>query len=404
MYFCREKHTAIFILHTLYYSMKHLFLLLTTLVSVSIYAQIVSDNGCVTFTYNNPNAKECTLLLQNEHCEMQRNAEGIFSYTTEPLADNLYQYSFLVDGNKVLDPDNARVMRDVNTFFNYFILPTDGSSPMETQAVAHGEIRQAYYPAAGNRLRRLSVYLPPHYNNGKDYYPVLYLLHGSGGDETAWLELGRAAQILDNLIAKGKCKPMIVVFPNGNMWQDASPAFDFKTINGKVKWSNRDVRLDGTFEETFGDIMTFVERNYRTITKKHSRAIAGLSMGGYHAMHISHYFNQLFDYVGLFSPVYSTYHDPATTNTPDAKLAFPSNRNTPRVYKNVEKDLQRQFKTPPTLYYIAIGRDDFLFPENVQYRALLDKNKYPYIYVETTGAHSWDNWRKYLIDFLPRLF
>ncbi len=383
--------------------MKRQLLLSLALLPVLVCSQTVNKDNTVSFSYTNPNASTVTLEMQGQSFDMQKTGDT-FSCTTDALQDNLYQYFLTVDGNRVLDPQNSRVMRDVNYFFNYFTLPADGTSLMETQAVPHGTVEQVYYPASGGRQRRMSVYLPPSYADGKNYYPVLYLLHGSGGDETAWLELGRAAQILDNMIAQGKCKEMIVIFPNGNIWQDASPVYDYRTQDGKVKWSNRDVRLRGEFEETFGDIMTFTEQHFRTITKKRSRAIAGLSMGGYHAMHISHYYNQLFDYIGLFSPVYNTYYDPNTTNTPDAKLAFPSNKNTPRVYKNVEKDLSRQFKTPPALYYIAIGRDDFLFAENVQYRALLDKNKYPYIYVETTGSHTWDNWRKYLIDFLPRLF
>ncbi len=386
--------------------MKHLLSLfaMVAVVCLATNAQQINSDNTITFTYTNPHADSVVLILQGEHCDMQKHENGSFEFKTEVLPDNLYQYSFVVDGNPVLDPQNPRMMRDVNTFFNYVILPADGTSLMEMQNVAHGTVEQIFYPATGNRMRRMSVYLPPSYKTGKEYYPVLYLLHGSGNDELGWLVLGRAAQILDNMIAQGKCKPMIVVMPNGNIWQDASPVDMYQLKDGKVKWSDRDVRLSGQFEETFGDVMTFVEQNFRTITKKHSRAIAGLSMGGYHAMHISHYYNQLFDYIGLFSPVYSTFYDPKTTNTQDAKLAFPSSKNTPRVYKNVEKDLQRQFKNPPQLYYIAIGRDDFLFAENVQYRALLDKHKYPYIYVETTGGHSWDNWRQYLIDFLPRLF
>ena len=366
--------------------------------SVQIHAESVS------FTYRNAETKHCILNFQGADYEMTRDADGCFKYTIDGLDDNLYQYVFIADGNRVLDPENVRVMRDVNMYFNYLILPSDGSSVMQSRNVAHGMVEQVYYPMSDKRERRMSVYLPPSYITGKEYYPVLYLLHGSGGDETAWLELGRAAEILDNLIAEGKCREMIVVMPNGNIWQDASPVHDYKTEKGKVKWSNRNIRLGGEFEESFSQIISFVERHYRTITKKHSRAIAGLSMGGYHTMHISHYYNQMFDYIGLFSAAYNTYYDPQTSNTDKVKLDFPSDKNTARVYKNVLKDLQNQFKTPPALYYIAIGKDDYLYEENVQYRALLDKQKYAYVYHETTGGHSWDNWRKYLTDFLPRLF
>lgn len=373
---------------------------------IVLFAQRVNSDKSVTFSYSNAEAHECVLnLMGMEPQRMQMHSVGEFTCTVNDLQDNLYTYNFTVDGNTVLDPNNPRTMRDVGQYFNYFILgENNGASVMETRNVLHGKVEQVYYPSVLGGSRRLSVYLPPSYSTGKEYYPVLYLLHGSGGDETAWLELGRAAQILDNLIAQGKCKEMIVVMPNGNVWQTASPVYDYQLQNGKVKWSNRDVRLAGQFEENFGEIMSFVELNYRTITKKQSRAIAGLSMGGYHAMHISHYYNQLFDYVGLFSPVYNTYYDVFTTNTNKVVLDFPADKNTPKVYKNVVKDLDKQFKTPPTLYYIAIGRDDFLYTENVQYRALLDSKKYPYIYIETNGMHTWDNWRHYLIDFLPRLF
>ena len=380
--------------------MKHLIPLLCCLLVAPTFTLSYAQTS---FVYQNEEAQQVSILVEGTEYAMQSNGKGGFNITLPPLPSDLYQYCFMADGNRVLDPNNPLVMRDMMNYSNYFFTAGDTASLMQTQHVAHGTVEQVWYKTGG-RTRRMSVYLPAGYHEANTFYPVLYLLHGSGGDETAWLELGRAAQILDNMIAQGKCKQMIVVFPNGNMWQDASPLADYRLLDGKVKWSNRDVRLNGQFEETFSDVMAFIERNYRTVTKKHSRAIAGLSMGGYHAMHISHYYNQLFDYIGLFSPVYSTYYDPKTTNTENTKLDFPSNKNTPRVYKNVQKDLQRQFKTPPALYYIAIGRDDFLFAENVQYRALLDKQKYPYIYVETTGGHTWDNWRHYLIDFLPRIF
>ncbi len=376
--------------------MKRFFILNLILCALTLNAQN-------TFTYTNPHAQDVQLLLEGNTYPMEKTADGSFTLTLNNLPSDLYQYCFLVDGNRVLDPQNPMVMRDMMNFSNYLFTEGDTAALMQTARVPHGIIEQVWYPSQGKE-RRLSVYLPADYNRSKDFYPVLYLLHGSGGDELAWLELGRAAQILDNLIAQGKAKPMIVVFPNGNFYQEASPVYYDDRKDGNIKWSDRDTRLSGAFEMAFPDILNFVEDHYRAKKGKNYRAIAGLSMGGYHAMHISHFYNQLFDYIGLFSPAFSTYYDPEITNTENAKLAFPSNKKTPKVYKSVEKDLKAQFKNPPALYYISIGQDDFLYPENVQFRALLDKNHYPYTYIGTTGAHTWTNWRHYLIDFLPRIF
>ena len=368
------------------------------------HGQRIQADGSVLFEYHAPHSAQVSLWLDGEKLPMASDKRCTFSVVVPPLSSDMHTYFFEADGIRVLDPGNARTVRDIDQQYNWFIVASGSAALYESTDVPHGEIRQVWYTTAGNRKRRMTVYLPPSYGTGKEYYPVLYLLHGSGGDELAWTELGRAAQIADNLTAQGKCKEMIIVMPNGNMYQDASPMYYYNEKNGKVKWSDRDTRLSGAFEEQFGEIMQYTERHFRTVTKKHSRAIAGLSMGGYHAMHISHYYNQLFDYIGLFSPAYSTSYDAATSNTPKAKLAFPSQKNTPRVYKNVEKDLKMQFKTAPALYYIAIGREDFLYPENEQFRALMDEQKYPYLYIETTGGHTWSNWRQYLADFLPRLF
>ncbi len=380
--------------------MKHLIPLLCCLLVAPTFTLSYAQTS---FVYQNEEAQQVSILVEGTEYAMQSNGKGGFNITLPPLPSDLYQYCFMADGNRVLDPNNPLVMRDMMNYSNYFFTAGDTASLMQTQHVAHGTVEQVWYKTGG-RTRRMSVYLPAGYHEANTFYPVLYLLHGSGGDELAWLELGRAAQILDNLIAQQKAKPMIVVFPNGNMYQDASPLYYDERKDGKVKWSDRDTRLSGAFETAFLDILNFTEDHYRAKKSKNARAIAGLSMGGYHAMHISHFYNSLFDYVGLFSPAFSTTYDPKTANTPNAQLSFPSNKNTPKIYKNVEKDLKTQFKTPPALYYIAIGQDDFLYPENVQFRALLDKNHYPYTYISTTGAHTWTNWRHYLIDFLPRLF
>ena len=339
-------------------------------------------------------ANKVNLLLDNQTFEMHRNAQGQFFYKAN-LSAGMHLYNFEVENCRLLDPQNINVVRDCSRTYNYIIV---GSSEIcNNEQVAHGDVQYVWYKAQGGKERRLAVYLPPSYKTGRDYYPTLYLLHGTWGDETSWLTLGRAAQILDNLIAAGKAKEMIVVMPNCNMWQNQTPDIengeeDFADINEASK-----KLTDGKFEEDFGAIINFIERQYRVTTQKSARAIAGLSRGGYFTMHISHYFNKMFDYIGLFSATYSTERS--------RQNLFPeSDTNTPRVYKNTVKDLKKQFQQVPKLYYIAIGNKDFLYEENKRYRDFLDQNGYPYQYNESEGGHEWKNWRDYLIDFLPKLF
>lgn len=268
--------------------------------------------------------------------------------------------------------------------------------------IPHGTVVYTWYFSKSlNCQRRLAVYLPPSYFSGKDYYPVLYLLHGTFGDEQNWVKRG-CANIMDNLIAEGRAKEMIVIMPNTNMWQQACSEFTGIPDPYSDGKSATEHLTDGRFEESFSEIISFTEKNFRTITKKNSRAIAGLSRGGFFAMHISHYLNSLFDYVGLFSPTYATSGIDRQELT-TANL-FTTSRRTPKVYKNVEKDLKRQFQTPPALYWIAIGSDDFLYRENQLFLKKMDEWKYPYIYHESEGGHSWENWQDYLILFAPQLF
>ncbi|MBQ7209515.1 MAG: esterase family protein [Paludibacteraceae bacterium] len=268
--------------------------------------------------------------------------------------------------------------------------------------IAHGTVLYPwYFSKTLNGYRRMAVYLPPSYfSSNKNYYPVLYLIHGTFGEEQDWIEKGCTANIIDHLLALGQASEMIIVMPNTNMWQMASEKITGIEDPYKDITSASEHLTDGVFEESFSEIISFTERNFRTITRKDSRAIAGLSRGGFFAMHISHYLNSLFDYVGLFSPTYTT---SANRMGKEGDL-FVANRTTPKVYKNVEKDLKRQFQNPPELYWIAIGKQDFLYGENITYRKFLDKNHYPYQYYESDGGHSWTNWQYYLQMFLPCLF
>ena len=318
--------------------------------------------------------------------KLAKDEKGLWSYTTQPLASDLYSYTVIVDGFKTTDPNNVYTIRDVASVFNVFIVGGGKGDLYQVSKVPHGSVTRRWYDSPGNGMsRRITIYTPPGYETGKEKYPVLYLLHGMGGDEEAWIALGRTSQILDNLIAQGKAKPMLVVMTNGNVVQEAAPG---ESSLGYTKPSMQmDHTMDGKFEETFPDVIKFVESNYRVKAEKSGRAIAGLSMGGYHSLHISRFYPNTFDYVGLFSAAIMS-NDKATS----------------AVYKNFDATLEAQMKNGYKLYWIGIGKADFLYKANEEYRAKLDKMGMKYTYVETEGGHTWTNWRVYLSQIAPLLF
>jgi len=315
-----------------------------------------------------------------------KDDKGIWTFTSQPLASDLYSYTVIVDGFKTTDPSNVYIIRDVASVFNVFIVGGGKGDLYQVNKVAHGSVTRRWYDSPGNGMpRRVTVYTPAGYETSKEKYPVLYLLHGMGGDEEAWINLGRSSQILDNLIAQGKAKPMIVVMTNGNVAQEAAPG---ESSLGYVKPSMQmDHTMDGKFEETFPDVIKFVESNYRVKAEKSSRAIAGLSMGGYHSLHISRFYPNTFDYVGLFSAA-----------------IIANDKVTSKVYENFDSTLETQMQNGYKLYWIGIGKADFLYKANEEYRAKLDKMGMKYTYVETEGGHTWTNWRVYLSQLTPLLF
>lgn len=321
------------------------------------------------------------------YADLKKNGKGVWEFTTTaPLDPELYSYTFVVDSLKMTDPSNVYQIRDVGSVTNVFIIPGGRGDLYSVNDVPHGTVSKVWYKSPSLGMdRRLTVYTPAGYEGGKDRYPVLYLLHGMGGDENAWSELGRAAQILDNLIAQGKALPMIVVMPNGNASQQAAPG---ETSEGlKAPTTQLPKTMDGSFEASFPEIVNFIDSNYRTIPQKASRAIAGLSMGGFHSLHISKEYPDMFDYVGLFSAAI----------LPNQSVQSP-------IYADFDAKLKRQFDRKPALYWIAIGDKDFLYDANSQFRKTLDAKGYPYEYLETGDGHIWKNWRIYLSEFAPKLF
>lgn len=353
----------------------------------------IHPDGSATFRILAPEAKSVELtgdfLAQipgEGKAGLTKNEEGVWEFTTPPLAPELYSYRFIVDGLTIPDPASVYLIRDTSTIFSYFIIPGEKADLYRINDVPHGTVSKVWYNSADYGSRRMTVYTPAGYGQSQERrYPVLYLLHGMGGDENAWSELGRAIQILDNLIAQGKVEPMIVVMPNGNVAMPAAPG---ESHLGMLPPTTRlPHTMDGAYEESFPEIVKFIDTNYRTIADKPHRAIAGLSMGGFHSLHISKQYPDMFDYVGLYSAVVN-----------------PRGETGSEVYKDFDGKLARQFAAKPALYWIAIGDKDFLYDENVKYRALLDASGYPYEYHESADGHIWRNWRLYLSDFLPHLF
>ena len=350
----------------------------------NVSPEINADNS-VTIRLYAPDA-ECVKLVSDcveGDTAMTRRENGVWEYTSEPLASELYCYWFNVDGiDHVNDPMNSYVMRDVGSQMNYFIIPGERGDLYAAQNVPHGTMAKVWAKVSDGRERRMTIYTPAGYEDGKHRYPVLYLLHGMGGDEDAWSATGRVAEIMDNLIAAGKAEPMIVVMTNGCTQHVAAPGYSHEGMWRPYMSGS----MDGSFETMFPSIVEWVDDHYRTKTKRAYRAIAGLSMGGFHSMQISKEYPTMFDYVGLFSAaIFRGKENIATYADLDAKLA-------------------RQFEQGMELYWIAIGKDDFLYDENVRYRELLDKAGYPYTYRESDGGHIWRNWRIYLGEFAQMLF
>lgn len=349
----------------------------------------VGADGKITFKIKAPGAKEVKIggNLSALTTPAVVNEEGVYTFIVDSLPGGLYDYWFEIDGVKTLDPSNPYVARDIASLSNIFIVPGGKGEWMESQDVPHGSVHKVWYESdmLGGK-RRMTVYTPARYEGDDADYPVLYLLHGMGGDEEAWQDLGRAIQILDNQISSGVTAPMIVVMPNGNALRKAAPGY---TGDGMyLAEGQHSVDPEKLFVKAFPEIKNYIESNYRVKKDKESRAVAGLSMGGGHAWRLGLEYPDWFDYIGMFSPAVR-WNGTGVDEHDDPMLA---------------EMIDRQFQNPPKKYLIAIGKDDFLFPLNESYKALLDSKGLQYEYVVSEGGHEWRNWRDYLIDFLPTIF
>ena len=375
----------------------------------SVESPVINEDGTVTFRFMAPKAIKVEVtgdFLPTEKVEVEFGGNkmtydapgvgvlkegkgGVWEYTTPfVVAPDMYNYTFRVDGVSQIDPHNMWVNRDVASLTSVLLVPAAGerSDLYAIHKVPHGTVSKVWYPSATAGFdRRLTVYTPAGYETSKAKYPVLYVLHGIGGDEDAWVTQGRATQILDNLIARGEAKPMIVVFTNCNIACEAAP---LENADGYVNPTmSLPKTMEGTFEKSFPEIVKFIDSRYRTIAKKQSRAICGLSMGGFHTLNISLNYPDMFNYSGMFS---------AAIGVSDPSIS--------PLYQDFDKKLATYFAKKPALLWIGIGKTDFLIQSNNEFRAKLDANGFPYKYMETDGGHIWKNWRIYLTEFVPLLF
>jgi enterochelin esterase-like enzyme len=370
-------------------------------VPVIISPEIMPDNR-VTFRLYAPEATKVAVSgewMKNQATgeNMIKNDSGLWTMTTEPLKEEFYGYTFMVNGIRAIDPNNAQVIRDGKRYSNYLIVPGNRSNLYKLNDVPHGTLSKVWYdsPALGMK-RRLYIYTPAGYEGGKDKYPVLYLLHGSGGDEDAWTTMGCAVNILDNLIAQGRAKPMILVMTNGNANQSVAQN-DLPMLNDNFRASYDSYA--GKFENSIiKDIIPFIDNNYRAYTDREHRAISGLSMGGGHATYVGLNNIDKFAWIGSFSGAFVVW--PNVRPAPGVN-DLDMNAVRTKVFPNLSASANPQIK----LLYLAIGTEDPLFQVQRKFKDWLKENKIQFVDLDIPGyAHVWPLWRINLIDFSSRLF
>jgi enterochelin esterase family protein len=340
----------------------------------------VHPDATVTFRLRAPNAEVVKLSLEGAQSQaMQKDDRGVWSVTTAPLAPDYYGYSFTADGGRVIDPGNPLLKPNLLGTTNMVHVRGPSSLPWELNDVPHGEVHHHFYKSAvADDIRDFYVYTPPAYDpTGKQSYPVLYLLHGFSDDASGWTAVGRANVILDNLIAQGKAKPMIVVMPLGY----GTMEFVRPGVN---TWANAELR-DRNFKNfrdaLLSEVLPQVEREYKVNHARNARAIAGLSMGGAESLLVGLNNLDKFAWVGAFSsgglPV-------------DFQSDFPS----------LDATANHQLR----LLWIACGADDDLIGLNRHFRDWLQSRGIRSTPIETPGGHVWMVWRRNLFDFASLLF
>ncbi len=306
-------------------------------------------------------------------------------------------YTFKVNGVTTLDPNNIKVGRDGTRYSSYFVIEGKSTESFVMNDVPHGTVSKIWYDSPEfNMQRRMYVYTPAGYEQSTGKYPVLYLLHGTGGDEDAWNSIGLAVNIMDNLIAEGKAKPMIVVMTNGNYNQNVSPSENPPfNENFRVNYDENAGRFEKSLVE---DIIPFIDSNYRTYTNRENRAVAGLSMGGGQATYAGFTYNDKFAWIGSFSGAFVVW--PNVRPAPGVNdINMDAVENI--VFPNLDASINPKMK----LIYLAIGTEDPLIEPQRKFKNWLKEKDIQFKDIETPGyAHVWPLWRFNLIEFSSLLF
>jgi enterochelin esterase-like enzyme len=337
----------------------------------------------VTFRVHAPRAEAVSVFSSDlpggfRPQPLKKGDHDVWEVTLGPIDPGTYRYLFNVDGVQFADPRNPAVSESNGNVWSVVHVP--GSDFMDGTDVPHGAVARVYYRSSAlGKDRRMHVYTPPGYEAGTERYPVLYLLHGAGDSDDSWTSVGRANFILDNLIATGKAKPMIVVMPAGH----TGPfSFLMPTAPSRAGGPIGSARFEDDFLK---DILPYVEKHYRVLTDRPNRAIAGLSMGGAQTLNIVGSRPKEFGYAGVFS----------------SGIIFGKADDWAKAHEGLDDPAAREGMK---LLWFATGKDDFLLARTKETVELFRKHGFKPVLKETTGGHTWINWQKYLNEFAPQLF
>lgn len=367
--------------------------------AVKILSPEVLPDGRITFRLLAPKATE--VLVQGNwqggrDMAMAKDNSGLWSVTSPALQPELWAYTFSVDGVRTLDPGNYNVARDGVGFMNTLLVLGDSSAVMQPQRVPHGTVTAMWVPSTLMKTpRRMFVYTPPGYEESATKYPVLYLLHGSGGDEDAWPTMGIANVIMDNVIAQGKAKPMIVIMPNA-YWNEiasldlAGPRTAPPPGVGSGAGRGAASPQDANEKDIVGDLIPFVEKHFRTLPGRENRALAGLSMGSGITLNVAVKRFDVFASIGVLSS--GAFRDPAAGMATLQKIN-PEFLADPAA---TSKKLR--------LLFFSCGTEDPRMEGMAKVAQELNSRKIPVVLKSYPGAHEWKVWRHSLADMAPLLF
>jgi enterochelin esterase family protein len=350
----------------------------------------VSSDHKVTFRIYAPKASDVSVGGDfGEGGKMTKDEKGVWSLTVGPLAPDYYSYTFNVDGVRTVDPKNSMIKQGISSVDSMFLVAGDEASFETTRDVPHGEIRTAWYHSQPlDSPRRLHIYTPPGYDGSSEKYPVFYLLHGGGDEDSGWSTIGRAGFILDNLLAEKKAKPMLVVMPNGSMPRPENlPRFTPGTTPSPEFRAAMEASQNRFTDELLKCVIPFVEKNYRAAEGPQNRALAGLSMGGGQTLRVLTTHPDQFGYVGIWSAGLFGGNAEEWAKRNSEFLASPDTVN--HAVK---------------LLSISVGDKDFALPGSKSMVEVFDKHGIKHEMHLSGGGHTWINWRHYLNEFAPRLF